>query len=329
MLRKSWNRIFGKVLLLALVLSLLPGFTFAQQYPTKPINLMIGFSVGGVLDILHRILASKAEKFLGQPIVATNMGGAGGSVALGTHAKQKPDGYNLWGGTTTGLTLNRLFRPVPYQFDDFVPIMQYGSPETGTVVQSSSPYKTLKDLIEYARKNPGKVTYSSSGTGSGLHLCMEFVAKQEGIQWTHVPYSGSSTSIPPLLGGHITAAADGTIWYPYVKEGTLRLLATHWEERMPAMPDVPTLRDLGYNIINDAAFMFAAPKGTPDAVVKKLDEALRKAMDDPEFIQTAKTTHFRIKYRGAAELKKWLEENNVHYEKLLTELRIQKEEVKK
>lgn len=326
MARKGWIRISA---VLFVVVFVLPALTLAQQFPTKPVNVVIGFSVGGVFDVLNRILASKAEKYLGQPMISSNMAGAGSSLALGAHAKQKPDGYNLVSCTTTGLTLNRLYRPVPYKLDDFVPIMQYGSPETGTVVQAGSPYKTMKDLVEYARKNPGKVTYSTSGTGSGLHLCMEFVAKQEGIQWTHVPYSGSSTSIPPLLGGHITAAADGTIWYPYVKEGTLRLLCTHWEARMKALPEVPTLRDLGYDVINDAAFMFAAPKGTPDAVVKTLDEALRKAMDDPEFIQAADKMHFRIKYRGAAELKKWLAENDVYYQKLLHDLKIQKEEGKK
>jgi len=313
------------VFLCGLVFIFTPVLSFAQQYPTKPINLIVTFAPGGTLDVSTRILASKAEKVLGQPLVVSNVGGGGGSVALGQVAKKRPDGYDITSCTSTGLIRIPQLRAVPYSHEDFVPIMHFAAVESGCVVKSDSPFKTFKDLIEYARKNPGKVTYATSGVGSPMHIAMEFVAGKEGIQWTHVPQTGGAPGLTAVLGGHVTAMSDSTEWLPHVKEGSLRLLVTHGEKRMKAFPNVPTLRDLGYDFINETVFMIAAPKGTPAPIVKTLEEAFHKAMDDPEFIKTIQTLEFDVAYRNSEDTKKYLEDAYNRFSEMIKKLNLPKE----
>jgi tripartite-type tricarboxylate transporter receptor subunit TctC len=328
MKQKGWKA--GKIILgCGLLLMLLPGISFAQPYPTKPINLIVTFPPGGTLDTSTRILAIKAEKILGQPVIVSNVGGGAGSVALGQVAKKRPDGYDLTSCASTGLIRIPQLRAVPYNHEDFVPIMHFTSVQSGLVVKSDSPYKTLKDLVEYARKNPGKVNYATSGAGSPMHMAMEYIADKEGIQWTHVPYAGGAPGLTAVLGGHVTAMSDSTEWLPHVKEGSLRLLVTHGERRMKSFPNVPTLRDLGFDFINETVFMIAAPKGTPPAIVKKLEEAFHKAMEDPEFIRTIQNLEFDVAYRNSEDTKKYLEDAYNRFTVMIKKLNITKEPEKK
>lgn len=324
MKEKGWRR--GKMIfMLGFLLIFVPVLSFAQQYPTKPINLIVTFPPGGTLDVSTRILASKAEKFLGQPLVVLNVGGGAGSVALGQVAKKRPDGYDITSCTSTGLIRIPQLRAVPYSHEDFVPIMHFTAVQSGVVVRSDSPYKTFKDLIEYARKNPEKVNYATSGAGSPMHIAMEYVAGKEGIQWIHVPQTGGAPGLAAVLGGHVTAMSDSTEWLPHVKEGSLRLLVTHGERRMKAFPNVPILRDLGYDFINETVFMMAAPKGTPPSIVKKLDEAFHKVMDDPEFIKTIQSLEFDVAYRNSEDTKKYLEDAYNRFTEMIKKLNIPKE----
>lgn len=296
-----------------------------SAYPTKPISMLISFAPGGVVDITSRALAAKVEKILGQPLVLTNNGGGGGSVAAGIVAKQKPDGYNLLSCTSTALIRIPQYRTVPYSLDDFVPIVQHASTESGLAVRADSPFKTVKDLVEFARKNPGKVTYSTLGVGSPMHLSMEYIAKQEGITWTHVPYPGSMPSVTALLGGHVTATSASTEWKPYVLEGRLRLLATHGEKRMQSFPNIPTLKELGYDFYNDTVFVIMAPKGTPAPIVKKLEDAFHKAFNDPDYQAVlAKIDHVPA-YRNSEDTRKALDVAYKVNGKWIAELKIPKE----
>jgi tripartite-type tricarboxylate transporter receptor subunit TctC len=328
MKQKGWKA--GKIILgCGLLLMLLPGISFAQPYPTKPINLIVTFPPGGTLDTSTRILAIKAEKILGQPVIVSNVGGGAGSVALGQVAKKRPDGYDITSCASTGLIRIPQLRAVPYSHEDFVPIMHFTSVQSGLVVKSDSPYKTLKDLVEYARKNPGKVNYATSGAGSPMHMAMEYIADKEGIQWTHVPYAGGAPGLTAVLGGHVTAMSDSTEWLPHVKEGSLRLLVTHGERRMKSFPNVPTLRDLGFDFINETVFVIATPKGTPPAIVKKLEEAFHKAMEDPEFIRTIQNLEFDVAYRNSEDTKKYLEDAYNRFAVMIKKLNITKEPEKK
>lgn len=314
--------VFGCMLSIALASSL-----WSQQaYPTRPINLLIGYAPGGVVDISERFLASKAEKILGQPFLVSNNGGGGSSVAYEITARKAPDGYNIVGGASTGLVRIPLFRAVPYQMDDFIPIMHFATPIlTPVVIKSTSPWKTFKELVDYAKKNPGKATYSTTGVGSPMHMAMEYVAKQEGITWTHVPFPGAMPAFTALLGGHVTFQVGAGESVPFIKEGTVRLLANLSERRVKSWPDTPTLIELGYDFFNESVFMFSAPKGTPKQIIDKLDDAFHKAMADPEFISVMARVEFEPSYRNSVDTRKYLEDAYVRIGRMIQELKIPKE----
>ena len=296
-------------------------------YPTRPINLYIGYAPGGVVDISTRFMASKAEKFLGQPFVVTNNGGGGSSVATGIVAKKPADGYTLLGAASSSLVRIPHFRTVPYKMDDLTPIMHFATPSlTPIVVKSTSPWKTFKDLVDYAKKNPGKVKYSTLGVGSPMHLAMEYVAKQDGITWTHIPFPGAMPAFTALLGDHVAVNAGAGESVPYIKDGTVRILANLSEKRVKAWPDVPTFRELGYDFFNESVFMFSTPKGTPPYIVEKLQNAFRKAMDDPEFAAVMAKVEFDVSYRNAADTRKYLEDANGRIGRMTQELKLPKAE---
>lgn len=328
MKRKLWKT--GKIIqLLSLFFFLMPSYLRAQEFPTKPINILVSFSAGGSGDIGCRILAKKAEKLLGQPMMITNNGAGGGSVALGIVAKQKPDGYHLVMCTATGLVQIPQMRTVTYTHKDFVPILHFAEPQSGTMIRGDSPWKTLIELVEHARQNPEKITYSTSGVGGQGHMAMEYVAIKAGLKWTHVPYPGNAPAATALLGGHVLALSAGLDVSPHIQAGTIRLLATHGEKRVVSFPDVPTFRELGYDFIPVVKSMIAAPKGTPQPIIKQLEEAFRKAMDDPEFLQVQTKMHSAVSYRNSEDTIKFLDEAYVLVGKMLVDLRIPREEEKK
>ncbi len=299
-------------------------------YPSKPVDVLIGYGAGGIVDLSERFLASRAEKIIGQPMIVTNNGGGGSSVAVAIVATKQPDGYFIAGCASTGLVRIPQFRTVPYKWDDLTPIMHFATPIlTSLVVRSDSQFKSVKDLVEYARKNPGKLTYSTTGVGSPMHMAMEYIAKQESIRWTHVPYPGTMPAFMALLGNHVMAQAGAAECVPYIKEGKVRLLATISEKRVKSFPDVPTLRELGYDTFNETVFMFAAPRGTPQAIIDKLDTAFHKGMSDPEFNPLLAKLEMEPSYRNSADTKKYLEDAYGRIGKLIRELKIPKEEEKK
>jgi tripartite-type tricarboxylate transporter receptor subunit TctC len=297
---------------------------YAQPYPSKPIKLLVGYAPGGAVDNTTRIIAAKAEKLVGQPITISNNGAAGGSVALTYTTKEKPDGYNLISVTTATFALIPHTRPVPYKVEDFTYVLHFGNMQTGLVVRADSPWKTLKEFVDYAKKNPGKVTYGTAGTGLVSHVVMEYVAKREGIQWTLIPYTGMNPALMALLGGHITAASGDQTFTSHVKGGALRLLGTHGENRLPDFPDVPTFIEQGYDFKGDNMFILAGPKGMPPAIVKKLDEVFHKAMEDPEFVQTMGKLGYEITYRNSEDTRKYLEEAYVRFGKVISEIDLPK-----
>ncbi len=311
------------ILLTALsIILLVTSSSPAQNWPTKPVSVLVVFGPGGSSDSMVRVLASKADKLLGQPISVENNGGGGGTVGLGIIARAKPDGYKIAQCVSIGLIGIPQFRAVTYTLDDFVPIMQFAAGETGLVVRADAPFKTLKEFVEYAKKNPGKVTYSTTSIGSTTHLVMEYIAKKEGITWTHVPFPGNAECLTALLGGHVTAVSGDTIFIPYVKDGTLRLLGNHGEKRMKSFPNVPTFREQGYDYVNPTTYVFVAPRGTPQPVVKKLEDAFHKAMDDPDFIRVCDQLNNPIVYRNSEDTLKFLKQQYVAIGKMIRDFNI-------
>jgi tripartite-type tricarboxylate transporter receptor subunit TctC len=321
----AWQKACKVAIIVFPLLLLAPFLCYGDEFPTRPINMTVGISTGGTVDISSRLLAKAAEKSLGQPILVSNNGGGAGSVALSALSKSKPDGYQLVASPHTPLVEVPALRKVPYKLDDFTPIMHYCQPDSGLVVRSDSPYKSLKELIEYARKNPGKVTFSTSGTLTPMHLAMMHIARKEGVEWTAIPVPGGDPNMP-LLGGHVTAFSAATSWKRYIDEGKFRLLAVYSEKRMKDFPDVPTIKELGYDFVAHMFYMITAPKATPAPVVRKLDSAFRKAMDDPEFVSYMKKAALTISYRDSAETKKHLVETARQFEKVIVDLKIPREQ---
>jgi tripartite-type tricarboxylate transporter receptor subunit TctC len=275
--------------ILVLSFCCMSGAVQAQEYPTQPITMLIDRTPGAGTDVCSRVMALGASKVLGQEIIPMNKPGAGGAVAAGILATSKPDGYTILGHTISSLTIIPHMEPVSYDpLKDIIPIIHFGTFHCAIIVRADSPHKSFKDLIDFARKNPGKASLGVIGIGNPPHLDMELVMQQEKVNMAVIPFGGAVPTITALLGGHITSAGVGASgWMPNYKAGKIRLLAIVSEKRI--IPDVPTLHEFGYPYygISTEYYLMGAPKGTPEAIVKKLEGAFRKAMDTPAFRTTA------------------------------------------
>jgi tripartite-type tricarboxylate transporter receptor subunit TctC len=325
MLQGRWT---GRILVLVIGFCFLmfpSSLLIAQEFPSKAIKVTIGMAAGDTIDVLARAVAGKAERILGQPLVVSNKPGSVGGLVAGAIANEKPDGYSL--GIVTNMTFHRtlLLSDVPYALKDFAPVMTFATAESGLAVREDSPWRTFKELVAYAKSNPGKIRYGSLGTWSYPHASMELVALQEGIQWTHIPFRGSHPAMAALLGDHVEVAGVGSASYaPHVKAGAARLLATNGETRGKEFPNVPTIKELGYDIVNDGIFLVIAPKGTPLSIVKKLDNALKMAMDD-EYGKLVQETGAAFCYKSSEETERYLAERHHAYLKLIDVLKMPKE----
>ena len=262
-------------------LTALPGLVTAQAFPVRPIKYICPWPAGGSTDAVMRALAESAGKALGQSIIIENKPGAGGMLGANELVNAKPDGYTL------AQLPHGVFR-IPHmqkvQFDtlkDFTWIACLTGYTFGLVVAADSPIKSIKDLIAFAKANPEKLTYGSTGNGTSPHLAMEEFAQRAGIKLTHVPFKGNAENMQAILGGHIMAASDATGWGPHVESGKLRLLATYGSKRTKRWPTVATLDELGYQTVSDSPFGVCGPKGMDPSVVKTLHDAFRKTLEDP------------------------------------------------
>jgi tripartite-type tricarboxylate transporter receptor subunit TctC len=313
------------VVAVSLIISI-PIFSFAQNYPTKPIHMIITFPPGGSVDPSTRALVEGAKKFLDQPIIIENRAGGGGTVGLAEAVNEKPDGYHVVSFVISSYTRIPHLRPVPYKLGDIVPIMQFAQVPSGVAVQADSPWKTFKELVDYARKNPKKVTYSTMGANTPQEISMQLIARKEGISWIHVPYKGTAPAIAALLGRNVDFTCVSTDFIPHVKAGTLRVLAILDQQRLDDFPEIPTFRELGYDFLNeyitDVGFFVGAPKGTPPFALEKLDDVLHKGMEDPMFVQTLKNMQLRPFYRGHKELPAYLKRMYDDFGKVVKELNL-------
>jgi tripartite-type tricarboxylate transporter receptor subunit TctC len=230
-----------------------------------------------------RALADATSRHLGQRVIIDNRTGVAGTLGPASIVNAKADGYVIAQMPIT------VFR-VPYMqkgsFDplnDFTWIIHVSAYTFGVAVRADSPWKTWQEFITYAKANPGKVSYSTPGQNTSLHITMEEIARREGIQWLQVPYKGASEALIALRGGHVTAMADSSAWAQMVDAGQVRLLVTWGENRTRRWPNVPTLKDLGYGIVSNSPYGIAGPKGMDPKIVKILHDAIKKGMDDPAY----------------------------------------------
>lgn len=257
----------------------------SDDYPSRPVQMIIPFAAGGPTDIVGRIMAAKMGELLGQQFVVENRAGAGGNIGAEAVAKASPDGYTILMATVSTNAINPgLYTHMAYDaLRDFAPLGRIGVTPTLLLVNPSIPANDVKGLITLIRANPGKYNYGSSGVGSILHLCgEEFKALAGGLDITHVPYKGSAPMDTDLLGGQIAMAFDATpTAMPLAKSGKLRALGAGMAKRLPAMPDLPTLQEQGlkgYECYTWNALL--APAGTPKPIVEKLNTAINKSLAD-------------------------------------------------
>ncbi len=300
----------------------------AQEYPTRPITLLICHAPGAGTDVCGRMAAQGASKILGQEIIPVNKPGGGGAVAAGILAKSKGDGYTLLAHNSPTLTSVPHMESVPYDpMKDVIPIIQYGVLHPAIMVLKDSPHKSFKDLMEFARKNPGKLSYGFPGFGCYVHLAMEYVMTQEKVNIAIIPYPGGVPAMAGLLGGHISIGGGATsMWAAQYKAGKLRMLATTTEKRQKLIPEAPTLTELGYSYSGfEEIYLISAPKGTPPAVVKKLEQAFRKGMETPEFIASADNFHLRVENPLSGQpLKEYLEAYYVKLREIIQNAKLNK-----
>src|SRR5688572_2084135 len=234
-----------------ITLALAAATAFAQSYPSKPITMVVPFPPGGVADIVGRPLAAQMEKALKQPIVVVNRTGAGGAVGMASVAKAPADGYTILMALSSISIFpvsDRINGKQPqYELADFAPIALVTADPTVLVVRADGPFKTLKDFVAYAKANPGKINYSSSGVYGTLHVAMEIFANAAGIKLFHVPYQGGGPAVTALLGGQVEASAQGpAAAIGQIRAGKMRALASWGTERLKLLPDIPTFKELGY-----------------------------------------------------------------------------------
>ena len=272
------------------LLALSATFAAAQGYPSKPIQLIVPFPPGGPTDIVGRLVAQKISEALGQPVVVENRAGAGGTVGSIAASKAAPDGYTLLYGSTSTLAIApSLYKNLPYDpRKSFAPVSLVSRGPILVAVNAEVPAGTLKEFIELAKKQPGKLAYSSAGSGTPPHLAGELFKTVAGVELLHVPYKGGAPAITDLVGGQVQAIFEGQVaLQPHLQSGKVRALAITGDKRSPSLPDVPTAAEAGLAQY-DANFWsgLVAPAGTPAEAIRRLNEVLVKALASGEVRET-------------------------------------------
>jgi len=275
-----------------------------QQFPSKPVTLVIPYPAGGSTDLTGRAMAIAAKNYLGQPVICENKSGGGGTVGPALVISKPPDGYTVGissGAVTIAWHMGKLnFNPLT----DTTNIIRYTIYVFGMVVRADAPWKTMLEFVKYAKENPGKITDGTMCVGTNPHLAMEELSILTGINLVHMPFKGGADAATALLGGNIDAVSDSPSWGPMVDAGKFRLLVTYSPQRMPRYPQVPTLREAGYDMVYTSPLFLIGPKGMPKPVVAKLHEAFKKSLNDPDYQSILKKYDMSDNYLGPEDLDK-------------------------
>ncbi|OVZ58115.1 MULTISPECIES: tripartite tricarboxylate transporter substrate binding protein [unclassified Pigmentiphaga] len=292
------------------VCSVVPAAAAAGEWaPTKPVRIIVPI-VGSTNDVLGRLVASKLEGILGQPVIVENKPGAGGNIGADLVAKSPPDGYTLLVGYNGPIAINKtLFDNMPYDpVTDLAPITLAVSSPQYLVVNPGLPVKSVADLVAWSKAHPGKLSYGSVATGSASHLTMEMLNEASGLSATHVPYRGASPALVDLVAGNVQAAfmVPGNV-QQYVKEGRLRLLASTGEKRFPSTPDIPTMIESGYpHFVATSWIGFLAPAGTPRPIIDRYNKEIVKILHMPDVQQKLRDMEFEVVANTPEQFGAWI-----------------------
>lgn len=286
------------------------GFVIAAEFPSKPIKVIVGFSPGGTTDLIARVVAGVAPEFLGQSLVVINKPGASGTIGAKEVANAAPDGYTLMiaGGSET-VSVGH-FKKLPYHpIDAFSPVTRFVRARMLINVNADAPWKTFQEFVDDAKKNPGKYKYASSGHGGIYHAALLAMCDRTGIKMKHVPYKGGAPGLAALMGGHVdlAVASDAEAW-PLVEGKKIRSLTLTSIDRSPVMKDVPTLKELGYDVVLENQKGFVAPAKTPPERIATLNDAFKKTYDHKAFKQLSDKLKLELGYLGPDDFRKSLQD---------------------
>jgi tripartite-type tricarboxylate transporter receptor subunit TctC len=296
--------------------------SMAQTYPSRPVTLVVPYPAGGGADIIGRMLAEAMKPALGQSVTVTNRPGGQGTIGTAEVLRSAPDGYNIVLSAVATLTVQPHRQDLPYNSpDDYDPIIKVANLPMVLAVQSTSPWKSAKELMDYLRANPGKIRVGTPGNGSIGHLIVASVNSKAGVKLAHVPYASGAESIPSLLGGHIEAVvAHPSELLPHVKAKTLTVLATFEDHRNSSFPDALTFREVGHDVVMGVYYPLLAPKNMPADVKAKLFKAAKAAIESPAFSGTAKERGYILEVKDPELFRKDLWGDYRANLQLLTEL---------
>jgi tripartite-type tricarboxylate transporter receptor subunit TctC len=282
--------------------AILPASAWAQdKFPSRPITLIAPWPAGGASDGVIRAIAESAAKNLGVPVIVENKPGVGGTQGASAMVSAKPDGYTL---TQLPLGIYRLPHMQKTNFDpvkDLTHVVCLVGYTFGLACTADAPFKTIQEMVAYAKANPGKLEYGHTGTGTTPHLAIEEFSDKAGIQLNPIPYKGSAELVPAILGGHIRMMSGTLDMAPHVQSGKLRLLATLSSQRNKAFPNVPTVKESGWDTINESPFGIGGPAGMDPAVTKVLHDAFKKTLQDPKLLETLDKFYMPTIYMSTAD----------------------------
>ncbi|MCZ8110284.1 MAG: tripartite tricarboxylate transporter substrate binding protein [Betaproteobacteria bacterium] len=286
----------------------LPSLGRAQAFPARPVKYICPWPAGGSTDAVIRAIAQSVARVLGQNVIVENKPGAGGMLGANELVQAAPDGYTLSQLPHGVFRIPHMQKTAFDTLKDFTWIACLTGYTFGLVVPADGPIKTVADFVAWAKANPGKLSYGSTGIGTSPHLAVEEFAAQAGIQLNHVPFKGNADNMQAILGGHVMAASDATGWAPHVDSGRLRLIATYGSKRTKRWPAVPTLNELGYRTVSDSPFGVCGPKGMEPAVVRALHDAFRKTLEDPAVLAVFDKFDQPVIYLDTEQYTRWARE---------------------
>lgn len=313
------NKFVGVVVFLFLFFVLIIGRAEAG-YPEKPITIIVPWAAGGISDIMSRTVAKPISEELKQPVIVINKAGAAGVTGTLEAERATPDGYTI-ASFSISQVLTQYTSPNPTSIANIVCISHTVTSPATITVNANAPWNTLKEFIEYAKANPGKIRSGNSGKGASAHIFGEAFDKAAGVKQTHVPFTGYAPAVTALAGGHIEATSIpvGDV-FPMVKAGKLKILAVAADEKHYLLPNVPTMKELGVNVVIDNWQSLVAPKGTPVEIIEIIDKATEKALKRPDVIKVFNDIGYVVTYKNRKTYTEWLNAHDAYLRGLIDSL---------
>jgi tripartite-type tricarboxylate transporter receptor subunit TctC len=310
-----------KILFLLLAVVMGTSSLYAAEFPTKEVQIIIPWAAGGATDLIFRALAATTVKYLGKAVVVINRPGGAGALGYTEGAQAKPDGYILTAAVTP-LTILPHQVKTAFTYKNFEPILNVVDDPSMFLGRPDAPWKSLKEFLDYAKKNPDMITVGNSGAGGGVHLVALAFERAAGVKFNHIPFAGGSQSVVALLGGHLNAVSvSPPEGISQVQAGKLKIIALFAKKRLEMFPDIPTVSEQGIPFVMGMWRGLAAPQGTPPEVIKKLHDAFKMGMEDPVLIKNAKDMAVNLSYLGPQDFGKLMVHDHDFYGKLVKEIK--------